>query len=200
MADARRARLIDWERIQDRTRDLETFSCWDNPADVVRGAAQQHREDLWLDQECRPEVWIEKAALIGVIWPACERWRVPHMAARGYPSHSELYAAGKRLQGHLEDGQEPIVFYLGDHDPSGLDTTRSLREELSLYARHPIEVVRLGLIDALSPSFIDELVENAIRKLVEEEAWSKALERERVNKDLLYRMARSFASPVGAPP
>ena len=57
-----------------------------------------------------------------------------------YPSHSELYAAGKRLQGHLEDGQEPIVFYLGDHDPSGLDMTRSLREELSLYARHPIEV------------------------------------------------------------
>jgi len=55
-------------------------------------------------------------------------------------------------------------------------------------------------LDALSPSFIDELVENAIRKLVEEEAWSKALERERVNKDLLNRMARSFARPGGAPP
>jgi hypothetical protein len=50
VADARRAELIDWERIEDRTRDLETFSCWDNPADIVRGAAQQYREDLWLEQ------------------------------------------------------------------------------------------------------------------------------------------------------
>jgi hypothetical protein len=137
--------VVDWERIEDRTCDLETFSCWDNPADILRGAAQQYREDLWLDQECRPEVWIEKAALIGVIGPDCERWRVSHMAARGYPSHSELYLAGKRFQDHLDEGFTPIVFYLGDHDPSGLDMTRSLREELSLYARNPIEVVRLGL-------------------------------------------------------
>ena len=145
MTDARRAGLVDWDNIEDRTRELETFSSWESPADILYGAAHSYQENLWLDQLRRPEVWIEKAALIGVIKPACERWRVPHMAARGYPSHSELYSAGKRLQGQLEDGLPSIVFFLGDHDPSGLDMTRSLREELSLYARAPIEVVRLGL-------------------------------------------------------
>jgi hypothetical protein len=236
MTDARRAGLVDWEYIEDRTRDLETFPSWDSPANIVREAAQQYREDLRLDQQYRPEVWIEKAALIGVIAPTCERWRVSHMAARGYPSHSELYLAGKRFRGHLDEGFMPIVFYLGDHDPSGLDMTRSLREELSLYARNPIEVVRLGLnldqvreldlppnpaketdkryaqyvsetgqtdsweLDALSPSYIDGLVNNAIRELVDLDAWHEALEREHANKDLLNRMARSFASPGGAPP
>ncbi|PNE10048.1 MAG: hypothetical protein CR217_16595 [Beijerinckiaceae bacterium] len=145
MTDARRAGLVDWDFIEDRTRELETFSSWGSPADILYGAAHSYQENLWLDQLRRPEVWIEKAALIGVMKPACEKWRVPHMAARGYPSHSELYSAGKRLQGHLEDGLAPVVFYLGDHDPSGLDMTRSLREELSLYARASIEVVRLGL-------------------------------------------------------
>ena len=234
MTDARRAGLVDWDNIEDRTRELETFSSWESPADILYGA-HSYQENLWLDQLRRPEVWIEKAALIGVMKPACEKWRVPHMAARGYPSHSELYSAGKRLQGHLEDGLAPVVFYLGDHDPSGLDMTRSLREELSLYARAPIEVVRLGLnldqvrelrlppnpaketdrrfeqyvretgctdsweLDALSPAFIDGLIEQAISDLVDHEAWKEALGREQANNDLLLRTATSFAEMVDGP-
>ena len=207
------------------------FLSWGSPADILYGAAHSYQENLWLDQLRRPEVWIEKAALIGVMKPACEKWRVPHMAARD----SELYSAGKRLQGHLEDGLAPVVFYLGDHDPSGLDMTRSLREELSLDARAPIEVVRLGLnldqvrelrlpsnpaketdrrfeqyvretgctdsweLDALSPAFIDGLIEQAISDLVDHEAWKEALGREQANNDLLLRTATSFAETVDGP-
>jgi hypothetical protein len=119
MTDARRAGLVDWGHIKDRTRDVETFQFWDSPADILRGAAQSYREDLWLGQDWRPEVWIEKSALIGVVEPACARWRTPHMAARGYPSHSELYAAGKRLQEHMGQGYTPIIFYLGDQTLAG---------------------------------------------------------------------------------
>jgi hypothetical protein len=145
MANARRAGMVDWDYLEDRTRELETFSSWESPADILHSAAQRYRENLWQRQHFQPEDWMEKSALVGVIKPACERWRVPHMAARGYPSHSELYAAGKRLDAHIGNGAQPIVLYLGDHDPSGLDMTRSLREELSLYARRSVEVVRFGL-------------------------------------------------------
>jgi hypothetical protein len=145
MTDVRRAGLVNWDHIEDRTRELETFSFWHSPVQAIRDVAHGYCENPWVSQLSRPEVWIEKAALIGVIGPACVRWRVPHMAARGYPSHSELYSAGKRFSLLLESGLTPIVFYLGDHDPSGLDMTRSLEAELSLYARHPIEVIRLGL-------------------------------------------------------
>lgn len=145
------------------------------------------------------------------------------MAARGYPSHSELYSAGKRFSLLLESGLTPIVFYLGDHDPSGLDMTRSLEDEPSLYARHPIEVIRLldqvhklrlppsparetdkryeqyvretgytdsWELDALSPTFIDGLIERAISDLVDHETWEEAFDREQANRDLLARTAR----------
>jgi hypothetical protein len=101
--------------------------------------------DEYTEQSCRAEVSIEKSALIGMIEPGCQRWRTPHMALRGYDSHSELYAAGKRFAAHRADGFRPVLFHLGDHDPSGLDMTRNLREEISFYARYPVEVVRLGL-------------------------------------------------------
>jgi hypothetical protein len=145
MANARRAGLVDWEHIEDRTRDLQVYAAYSSPAEVLQEAANQYRRDLWATQKYRPESWIEKSALIGVIEPACGRWRVPHIAARGYPSVSELYAAGKRFADYAEQGYRLVVFYLGDHDPSGLDMSRSLREELSLYARAPVDVRRIAL-------------------------------------------------------
>jgi hypothetical protein len=75
--------LVDWAFLEDRTREVETFPFWEDPANILHGAARGYREDLWQGQNFRPEIWIEKAALIGVIKPACERWRVRHMAARG---------------------------------------------------------------------------------------------------------------------
>jgi hypothetical protein len=47
-------------------------------------------------------------------------------------------------------------------------------------------------LDALSPSFIDGLVENAIRNLVDEEAWREAEESEEVNKGRLTEIALDF--------
>ena len=95
--------------------------------------AQQYRAPLWESQNFRPEVWIEKSALAGVIEPVCERWRVPHFPARGYASVSELYKAGKRFAAYARDGLTPVVFYLGDHDPSGLNMAlHGLPEALSL--------------------------------------------------------------------
>lgn len=38
-----------------------------------------------------------------------------------------------------------VVFYLGDHDPSGLYMTMDLRDCLSMFARVPIDVKRLAL-------------------------------------------------------
>jgi len=43
------------------------------------------------------------------------------------------------------NGQRPIVFHLGDHDPSGIDMTRDNRDRLSLFAGVDITVVRLAL-------------------------------------------------------
>ena len=65
--DARMAGLLDWDYIVDRTRSLRKLPSWDTPADLVKAAAEQYREDIWANQDNYVEVWIEKDALVGVI-------------------------------------------------------------------------------------------------------------------------------------
>lgn len=143
--DARLAGLVDWSAIEDRTRNVRTVAAWSSPEEIMEAVSSQYREDLWEDQSFRPEVWIEKDALVGVIAPVCERYRVPYFACRGYTSQSEQYAAGKRFAAHQEAAQTPVVLHLGDHDPSGLDMTRDNADRLALFARENVLVKRLAL-------------------------------------------------------
>lgn len=131
--DARVAGRIDWDRIQDRTRFLRAIPFWASPAEIVAGAANSYKEDLWKDQPVRVEVWIEKDAGIGVIENVCNRWRVPYLSCRGYFSQSEMWSAGQRLKAYDEDGQRTHIIHLGDHDPSGIDMSRDIQDRLDLF-------------------------------------------------------------------
>jgi hypothetical protein len=143
--DARDGGLIDWDAIEDRTREVNTHTFWTNPAGIISAAAQQYREDLWAGQRYRPEVWIEKEALLGVIEGVCTELRVPYFAHRGNNSQTLQYQAGKRFAEYLDQGLIPIVLHLADHDPNGIDMTRDNTKRLALYARQEIEVRRIAL-------------------------------------------------------
>jgi len=143
--NARLAGLIDWNSIEDRTRYLRDFNTWNNPDEIIEDASRQYREDLWRNQNNRVEIWIEKDALLGVIEPFCNRYRIPYFACRGYSSQSEQYSAGKRLSSYISNGQEPVIFHLGDHDPSGLDMSRDNLERLNMFSYSEIEFHRLAL-------------------------------------------------------
>lgn len=143
--DARLAGLIDWDAIEDRTRNVKRPPVWGSPEEIIEAVAEQYKEDVWADQKYRPEVWIEKDALTGVIEPVCDRYRVPYFACRGYSSQSEQYRAGKRFARCRKAGQVPVVFHLGDHDPSGVDMTRDNADRLAMFARNDVKVERLAL-------------------------------------------------------
>lgn len=143
--DARVAGLLDWSAIEDRTRNVKRANVWRSPEAIIRAVADQYQEDPWIGQEFRPEVWIEKDALVGVIESICEERRVPFFACRGYVSQSEAYDAGKRFQRVIDGGQRPLVLHLGDHDPSGLDMTRDIDQRLYRFAGMNVEVRRLAL-------------------------------------------------------
>src|ERR1700722_6974774 len=49
------------------------------------------------------------------------------------------------MAGYVQRGQRPIVFHLGDHDPSGIDMTRDNYDRLSMFAGAPVQVVRRAL-------------------------------------------------------
>lgn len=145
ISDARLAGLIDWDAIQDRTRNLRANSHWDNPESIVETCSRQFRVDRWENQVYRPEVWIEKDALIGVIEGVCHELDVPYFSCRGYTSQSEMWRAGRRLKEYVRNGQMPMIFHMGDHDPSGIDMTRDITDRLKLFAGRSITVERIAL-------------------------------------------------------
>lgn len=146
VSDARLAGLIDWSMIEDRTRNVHRHPSWVDAGHIIESAAVGFQLDIWETQPVRFEIWIEKEALVGVVEPVSNEFRVPYFACRGYTSQSEQWRAGKRLRGYVNHGQRVTVLHLGDHDPSGIDMTRDNDDRLALFARTTgIELRRIAL-------------------------------------------------------
>lgn len=145
MRDARMAGLVDWAAIEDRTRSLQKRSHWKNEKAMMYSAYKWFGIDLWRDQPNRIEVWIEKEALAGVIEPTCQELDVSFFSCRGYASLSELHKAGKRLARYNDLGQNIYILHLGDHDPSGIDMTRNIIDQVNTLAERMVSVDRLAL-------------------------------------------------------
>ena len=133
LSDARLAGLVDWDAIEDRTRNLAGLQDWSSPAQIVRAARNSYRIDHWQGQDWTPEVWVEKEALAGVVQRACQPLDVDFMSCRGYMSQSEMHSAALRFQRYFDKGQTPVIIHLGDHDPSGMDMTRDIDDRLTLF-------------------------------------------------------------------
>lgn len=149
VSDARLAGMIDWNHIVDRTRNLAGTSHWDDPSQIMRGAASSFRLDKWEGQPKRVEVWVEKEALAGVIARAANALDVDYFSCRGYVSQSEIWRAGRRFRNYINNHQEVLILHLGDHDPSGIDMTRDIKERLAMFSGYGhgtrLEVRRIAL-------------------------------------------------------
>ncbi len=144
VGDARKAGLIDWNAIEDRARNLRGESHWDNPGHIIRSAYYGYHIDYWMGQKYRLEVWVEKDALVGIVGTVCSRLDVPYLACRGYNSLTEEWDAVQRLNRWRKLGYTPIILYLGDHDPSGLDMTRDHEDRIHMFGGR-FEIIRLAL-------------------------------------------------------
>lgn len=154
ISNARIAGLIDWEHLVDRTRNLRSRPRWGSPADILEAAVASFHVDYWEGQSYRPEIWIEKDALVDIASKAGELFDVPVFSCRGYGSQSELWAASRRMIRHARAGYKPVIFHLGDHDPSGMDMTRDIIDRLELFEAD-VDIRRIALnmdqIEAYKP-------------------------------------------------
>jgi hypothetical protein len=135
--------LLDWDAIEDRTRNLSALQTWWSPKEILEQDAKVFRYDFWDKQPVYIEVWVEKEALAGVIERSAYKWRCPWFACRGYSSQSEQWRAGTRF---LNMGKPVKVIHLGDHDPSGIDMTRDNIDRLLMFSENSdVEVIRVAL-------------------------------------------------------
>lgn len=88
-----------------------------------------HR-NKWENQPNYVEIWIEKKAMIGFFDKTCTEAGVALCPCKGYPSLTFLYEAKQRFEAAVNRGQNPVMLYFGDYDPSGEDIPRSIGENL----------------------------------------------------------------------
>lgn len=141
----REAGYIDWNAIEDRNRTHYGFARAQSAEQAMRDLADRVKLDPWLEQDFHVEVWVEKQALESVIGRACAKHRARYMACKGYLSTSETYDAGQRFARAIQEGRQPVMIHLGDHDPSGIDMTRDNGSRLSLFTRQGVDVRRIAL-------------------------------------------------------
>jgi hypothetical protein len=139
LSDARISGQIDWDAIEDRTRNLRENNHWETPGDIMYSAAHSFAYDKWADQDYHVEVWVEKDALVGVVGKVCDQLDISYFSCRGYVSQTEMWVAAQRLvQKSSREGKETVVIHLGDHDPSGIDMSRDIEARLNLFESFPL--------------------------------------------------------------
>jgi hypothetical protein len=139
LSKARLGGFIDWDAIEDRGRRPQVPSEFSGLDELVDAAANSYRLPRWADQPRYVELWVEKDALAGVLAPIAGEYHVPLMVNKGYSSSSAMYGAAQRIREAAWDEKrntyrEITVFYLGDHDPSGEDMVRDIRDRLNQFA------------------------------------------------------------------
>jgi len=179
IGDGRLSGLIDWDVLGDEGRFIRELTAWDSPASIIRAVAEQYRTDMWEGMDYRPEVWIEKNALIGLVEPVTNRHRVALFSCVGYASLTAFYEAANRLKRTINNGQKPVILHLGDHDPSGCDMSRNIHEQLEMFVGRSVIFKRLALnMDQIEefqpPPNPAKITDSRAKKYIEEhgeESW-----------------------------
>lgn len=128
--NGRMAGLIDWGMIEDRVRVPYIPWSADSASDAIKSIAWQFRVDRQAEQGNYIEVWSEKDALSGILQQVTNEYHVHLMINRGYSSCSAMREAYLRVCEAINNEQKVTILYLGDHDPSGLDMVRDIRNRL----------------------------------------------------------------------
>ena len=141
----RRDGRMPYSAIADATRWMRRPRTYDSVADALAETAALYRRNLWQEHSEHLEIWVEKDALAGVIYPVTAKYGVPLMVSRGFSSETFAFEAA---QSYAADGRPVHVYHLGDFDRSGVDAAEDLRKKLTGFAAQAnveVNFTRLGV-------------------------------------------------------
>lgn len=211
----RRDGLLPWSFIADGTRWQRKPDSYDDVDQQLAEVARSYRRNLWRAQNVRIEVWLEKDALASVVMNTTVPWDVALMVSRGQASDTFCYSAAQAALEAWDRGIVTYIFALYDADRSGRVAAEKVREKLHRYSGGaPIEYELLAVtdhqiqnwslptrpakenaddiaveLDAIPPDKLIALVDQAIRLLVDPEAWAREELVEQSEREILSRIA-----------
>jgi hypothetical protein len=219
----RRAGELPYNWLADNTRWQRKPRTFGSVAEALRDTARFYRKSLWADADCYVEVWLEKDALAGVIYPVTSMFDVPLMVARGYASLSFLYSAAE----YINDLDVPTyIYHLGDFDPSGVNAGEKIEETLREMAPNaeinferiavtPEQIAEWDLptrptkpadtrsksfgeisveLDAIDPNRLREIVREAIEAHLPAEQFEVLKAAEESEREIISRLVGGLAS------
>ena len=219
----RQAGAIPFGWIVDGTRWIRKPTSYGGLAEALEHTAESYRKALWRGAPAYCEIWLEKDALSGTIYPVTGRYDVPLMVARGYASLSFLHAAAEAI---AADARPVVILHLGDFDPSGVDAGRTIEHTLRKYAPqaditfrrlavNEDQIERYGLptrptketdsrarrwgqrasveLDAMDPNVLRALVQAEIEALLPADELEVLEQAEASERDLLQAIAQNYA-------
>jgi hypothetical protein len=144
LGEARMTGLCDWDVIEDRIRVPRFPNEWPDVNAAMRTIIAVYRRQRWIDQDNYVEVWVEKDALSGVLEPITRDFHVHLLVNRGYSSISAMHDSALRFRDAEGNGKACHLLYFGDHDPSGEDMVRDIKNRLEEF-RTKVEVDKVAL-------------------------------------------------------
>ncbi len=138
LVKGRMAGVVDWDAIEDRIR-VPYLPYWvEDVEDAIKDTLEHYRLDRQKGQGVYIELWVEKDALSGVLKRITNYYHINLMVNRGYSSCTAIHDAYLRFRRAEGYGKQVFVLYLGDHDPSGLDMIRDIKERIEEFGARPI--------------------------------------------------------------
>ncbi len=135
MVKAREQEDIDPRAFAENSRSLQggEDSAFDLPMDFLEVIStyshpENYHKKMWTNQPRIVEVWVEKDALASIVAQAVEPYHVLVFPTRGYCPFTKLHEAVERF-----NTKPTVLLDLRDHDPSGLDMSRDIRERVARY-------------------------------------------------------------------
>jgi hypothetical protein len=138
----RREGIMPYGWVRDSTRRRLKPSSWANLQDYFETVRNAYRKDFWTKQPDYIEFFVEKDAMAGVLEPVTTEYDVYLSPIRGEVSETFAWEIAEEWN----EIDKPIyAYYLGDHDPAGLNIEASLRNKLEGFCNKPILWQRLAV-------------------------------------------------------
>jgi hypothetical protein len=117
--------MLPYGWLADNTRWQRKPNTFSSIEQALQDTAQFYRKALWAEIDAYVEVWLEKDALAGVVYPITSMYDVPLMVARGYASLSFLHEAAE----DINDLEVPVYIYhlATSTPPASMPARRSRR-------------------------------------------------------------------------
>jgi hypothetical protein len=215
----RRFGIMPYEWITDGTRWPRIPRAYDSPQEALAETAEYFRRKMWTPQSDYLEIWCEKNALNGIIYPVTAPYVVPLMPSGGFSSETFLHDSAEEIRKKVDQGKNCHVYVLTDLDKAGDDMLKQIQEGFEWFGVQ-VEIHRLALttaqvdqygiqaaarkskdegfigyhgqaveLDALPPDQLRALIRGTIESHIDWDVWKQTLIEQAGQKANLLRLA-----------